>query len=94
MKKLDFDLKLKLNELNGKRLYPTKSVKYLGVEIAENFTWIDQINENAIKLNRANVILFKVRRVGKIKILKSVYCAIFDCHLIMQTQFGVKIVIA
>ena len=29
MKKLDFDLKLKLN---GKRLYPTKSVKYLGIK--------------------------------------------------------------
>ena len=28
MKKLEFDLKLKLN---GKRIYPTKSVKYLGI---------------------------------------------------------------
>ena len=30
MKKLDFDLKLKLN---GKRLYSTKSAKYLGIKI-------------------------------------------------------------
>ena len=30
MKKLDFDLKLRLN---GKRIYPTKSVKYLGIKI-------------------------------------------------------------
>ena len=36
MKKVDFDLKLKLN---GKRLYPTKSVKYLGIKIDESFTW-------------------------------------------------------
>ena len=33
MKKLDFDLKLKLN---GKRIFPTKSVKYLGIKIDEN----------------------------------------------------------
>ena len=36
MKKLDFDLKLKLN---GNRLYPTKSVKYLGIEIDEHLAW-------------------------------------------------------
>ena len=38
MKKLDFDLKLRLN---SKRIYPTKSVKYLGIKIHENLTWID-----------------------------------------------------
>ena len=31
-KKTDFDLKLKLN---GKRLYPTNSVKYCGIKIDE-----------------------------------------------------------
>ena len=35
MKKLDFDLKLRLNR---KRTYPTKSVKCLGVKIDENLT--------------------------------------------------------
>ena len=35
MKKLDFDLKLRLN---GKRIYPTKSVKYLGIKNDENLT--------------------------------------------------------
>ena len=38
MKKVDFDLKLKLN---GKRIYPTKSIKYLGIKIDENLTWND-----------------------------------------------------
>ena len=33
MKKVNLDLKLKLN---GKRLYPTKPVKYLGIEIDES----------------------------------------------------------
>ena len=78
MKKLDFDFKLKLN---GKRLYPTKSVKYLGIEIDESLTWIDYINDIAIKLNRANAMLFKVREFVNIKILKSIYYTIFDCHL-------------
>ena len=78
MKKQDFDLKLKLND---KRLYPTKLVKYLGIKIDENLTWIDHINDIAIKLNRANSMLFKVRKFVNIKILKSIYYAIFYCHL-------------
>ena len=49
MRKLDFDLKLKLN---GKRIYPTKSVKYLGIITDDNLTWIDHINDIVIKLNR------------------------------------------
>ena len=35
IKKVDFDLKSKLN---GKRHYPTKSVKYLGIKIDESHT--------------------------------------------------------
>ena len=35
MKKVDVDLKLKLN---GKRIYPTKSIKYRGIKIDESFT--------------------------------------------------------
>ena len=78
MKKLDFDLKLKLN---GKRPYSTKSVKYLGIKIDKNLTWIDHINDVAIKFNRANAMLFKGREFVNIKILKSICYAIFDCHL-------------
>ena len=57
MKKVDFDLKVKLN---GKRIYPTKSAKYLGIKIGERLTWNEQINDIAIKLNRANAMLYKV----------------------------------
>ena len=75
MKKLDFDLKLRLN---GKRIYPTKSVKYLGIKIDEkNLTWIDHINGITIKLNRASAMLFKVREFVNTKTLKSIYYAIF-----------------
>ena len=70
MKKVDFDLKLKLN---GKRLYPTKSVKYLGIKIDESFTWNEHINDIAIKL--------KVREFVNTRVLNLICHAIFDCHL-------------
>ena len=78
MKKLNFDLKLKLN---GKRLYPTKSVKCLGFKFDRNLTWIDHINDTAIELNRTNAVLFEVKEFINIKILKSIYYVIFDYQL-------------
>ena len=48
MEKVDFDLNLKLN---GKRLYPTKFVKYLDIKIDNSLTWNEPINEIVIKLN-------------------------------------------
>ena len=46
-------LKLKLN---GKRLYSTNSVRYLGIIIDENLDWKQQISDIATKLNKANGI--------------------------------------
>ena len=68
-------------KLNGKRLYPINSVKYLGIKIDEKLNWKQQISDIAIKLNRANVILSKFRRFIDRKTLKSVYHAIFEPHL-------------
>ena len=45
-KQTETTLKLKLN---GKRLYPTNSVKYLGMKIDENLNWHQQINNAAVK---------------------------------------------
>ena len=69
-------------KLNGKRLYTTNSVKYLGIKIDENLNWHQQINNVAVKLNRANAMLSKVRHFVDKKTLKSVYHAIFESHLI------------
>ena len=77
-KKLEGDLKIKLC---GKRLYPTESVKYLGVKIDANLTWQHHVNDLSIKLNRANALLFKIRKYVSPKILRSIYFAIFDSHL-------------
>ena len=54
----DVSLKLKLN---GKRLHRTNSLKYLGTNIDENLNWKYQICDIAIKLNKANGILSKLR---------------------------------
>ena len=58
-KKFEGDLKVRLC---GKRLYPTESVKYLGVKIDANLNWQCQVNDLSVKLSRANALLFKIRR--------------------------------
>ena len=77
-KQLDCDLKIKLN---GERLYETDSVKYLGIQIDKRLTWKQQINHAALKLNKANAMLSKLRFTLDIKTLRSVYYAIFESHL-------------
>ena len=77
-KKLDFGLKLKLN---GKKLYPTNSVKYLGVKIDEHLTWKPHIDGISTKLNKANAMLSKIRHFVDQKTLKAIYDAIFESHL-------------
>ena len=67
-------------KLNGKRIYTTSSVKYLGIKIDENLNWHQQISNDAVELNRANALLSKVRHFVDKK-TKSIYCAIFERHL-------------
>ena len=57
-KQPDFGLKLKVN---GNRLQPTNSMKYLGVKIDEHLTWKPQIGGISAKLNKANAMLSKTR---------------------------------
>ena len=77
-KKFKGDLK---KRLSGKRLYPTESVKCLGVKIDTNLSWQYHFNDLSVKLNRANVLLFKMRKYVSCKILRSIYFAIFDSYL-------------
>ena len=77
-KKLEGDLKIKLC---GKRLYPTESVKDLGVKINTNLTWQHHVNDLSIKLNRANALLLKIRKYASPKTLRSICFATFDSHL-------------
>ena len=71
-KKFEGDLKIKLC---GKRLY-RKLVK-----IDTNLRWRYHVNDLSIKLTRADALLFKMRKYVSLKILRSIYFAIFDSYL-------------
>ena len=77
-KKLECPVRIKLSR---KRLYPSNSIKYLGVKIDENLNWKDHIHDIATRLNRANGLLFKIRNYVNFNTLKSIYFAIFDSHI-------------
>ena len=68
-------------KLTGQRQYPSKSVKYLGLRINKFLHWHDQVNNIAVKLNRANGLFLKIRNYIKTKTLRNTYFAIFDSHL-------------
>ena len=75
-KNIDSEVKIKLSR---KRLNPADSVKYLGIRIDGNLNWKHHITDTAIKLNRANASLFKIKNFVNVNsTLKSIYQAIFD----------------
>ena len=86
-KKLDSLIKIKLN---CKRLYPSKSVKYLGIKIDENLNWKQHIHDITIKLNRANALLSIIRNYVNKHILRTIYFAIFDCLINYAILYGAK----
>ena len=64
MKVLPDEIKTKLR---GKRLYLSNSLKHLGVRIDKFLHRNDKKNEIAVKLNRDNKLLLKVRNYLKWK---------------------------
>ena len=65
-------------KLSRKRLYPSKSIKYLGIKIDRFLHWNDQVNNIAVKLNRANaLLLLKIGNYVKMKTLRNIYFAIY-----------------
>ena len=74
----------------GKSLYPTNSVKCLGIKTDENLNWKQQTSDIDIKLNKENAILSKLRHFVDRKTLRSIYHAIFELHLHYSWIFGPK----
>ena len=72
------EIKIKLSR---KRLYRSKSVKYLGIKIDENLNWKQHLHDIAIKLNRANALLSIIRNYVNKLSLRTIYFAIFDSHI-------------
>ena len=68
-------------KLSGKRLYPWNSIKYLGGRIDRFLHWHDQVNSIAVKLNRANSLLLKIRNYVNMKPWRAIYFAISDSNL-------------
>ena len=73
-------------KLNGKRLLPSKKIKYLGVYLDETLSGESHCEELIKKLNRANGMLAKARYFVPLNELKNVYHAIFSSHLMYGCQ--------
>ena len=77
-KKIDSEVKIKLSR---KQLYLTDSVKYLGIRIDKNWKWKHHVTDIAIKLNRANALLLKIRNFVNVNTLKTIYYAIYGSDI-------------
>ena len=77
------NLKIKLN---GKVIHPSKCVKYVGVFIDETLTFDYHCKFLWTKLNRALGMLYKCRHYLDSAQLRTLYFAIFNCHLIYGCQ--------
>ena len=75
---VDSEIKIKLN---GKRLYPSTYIKYLGVLLDEHLSWKPHINELYKKLNRSNSMLSKIRHYVDLNTTRSLYFSIFSSHI-------------
>ena len=73
-------------KLDGKRLVPTHSVKYLGILINEHLLWNKQIAQIKMRLNRAIGMLSKLRINANFNILKTASHSLFESHLQYGTQ--------
>ena len=77
-KPYNFDFRL---FINGKRLQPSTSIKYIGDLLDADLSWKSQINGVATKLKRANGALAKLRHFVPPSVLLLAYYAIFHSHL-------------
>ncbi len=82
-KKINFDLKIKID---GKKIFPSAYVKYLGIYIDCHLNWQFQINELLTKLSRANGMLAKIRHYVGLNSLLMIYHGIFSSILLYGSQ--------
>ena len=58
-----------------------KETKYLGMIMDEHLTFKNHMDTVKLKLNRANGLLAKLRHYVNLKLLRTIYYAIFEHHL-------------
>ena len=85
LKKLKLDQSFKF-KIDGKRLIPIHSVKYLGVLLDTHMSWNEPIYQIQLKVNRAIGILSKLRSHANLNTLRIAYYSLFQSHL----QYGVQ----
>ena len=73
-RKIDFDLKIKID---GKKITPSKFVKYLGIYLDNFLSWQKQEQDMRSRLSRAAGMLCKIRHYVDFDTLKMVYYGIF-----------------
>ena len=85
--KPDYGIKFKLN---GRRLTPVSTVKYLGMLLDEHLSWMKEVTWVNSKLNQTIGIIRKLRHNTSLLILKIVYHSLFGWHLQYGAQLGDK----
>ena len=73
-RKIDFNLKIKID---GKKIAPSKFVKYLGIYLDNFLSWQQQEQDMRSRLSRATGMLCKIRHYVNFDILKMIYHGIF-----------------
>ena len=82
-KQINYDLKIKIN---GKKLEPSKQIKYLGVVLDPHLNWSYHTDGLATKLTRAAGMLAKIRHYVPVNTLRSIYFGIFSSLLTYGSQ--------
>ena len=73
--------------INGKKIFPSKSTKYLGVHLDDDLSGFTHCNELLPKLRRANGMLAKARHfITNKKDLLSIYYSMFSSILTYASQ--------
>ena len=78
-----FEFKIKIN---GKKILPSQSIKYLGVNLDDSLSGEKHCKILSGKLNRANGMLCKIRHYVTREDLISIFHAIFSSHLTYNCQ--------
>ena len=73
-------------QINGKRIIPSKHIKYLGLYLDETLNGSVHFEHLMKKLKRANGMLSKARHYVNASDLKTLYYALFSSHLTYGCQ--------
>ena len=72
--------------ISGQKIGLSKSVKYLGITLQDDLYWNLYLNELVKKLSRSTGLLSKIRHYVPRYLLRTIYFAIFNSHLIYACE--------